>query len=608
MDKNNVIAFLKHLAWNAWVEINEWWNRCVTFNAIWWNPQWYFLAWVKKWLMSRASDDDVISKKYMYIDIDIRKEHFKNTCDETGMNWVVLTQEEVEEKSKLIFIELQLNWFDDIGACVYTWNWCHIYFIGDEIEVDKNTYRLWVEYIISMVNGIIEKYWYSCDDAVKNIARLSRLPWTLNPRKFITINKNKEKYLAFDLWNTEAKLEFFDDTIISNHYNNICEYAELMKKQIEDDKETSKKIKSECRDVKKDDWIWWEINKVPIEDLVCSVLPVDIQKDDWEYIYLKENKKIMWARIYKPLNILWNWWSSLIKTQRKTFTPFEFMCFEVFGWDRQETVKFFKDKYNISAKQTETKLIPDKIYYDVIWYRYPDELFDESFDCVMSGELVTIVAESNSWKTTFAMDMIQRNSMTWKKCLYINLEFDIKKVPESQWLFINWKKKSHLTDLNPLTPSERIDLDNYVRDYLNKFDYLNFPEWITIEELSKIVCEKHAEWYWFIVIDTFSRIHWNSWQDSRIHQNRSIWVLQWLCNNLWVTIINLHHTNKNKVMEWSQKILDLSNVLITISPKKDEFWDWTYTEYTLTKDKYVSSNTIKTEWVNRKRVIYKDTP
>jgi hypothetical protein len=36
--------------------------------------------------MSRASDDDVISKKYMYIDIDIRKEHFKNTCDETGMN------------------------------------------------------------------------------------------------------------------------------------------------------------------------------------------------------------------------------------------------------------------------------------------------------------------------------------------------------------------------------------------------------------------------------------------------------------------------------------------------------------------------------------------
>ena len=40
---------------------------------------------------------------------------------------------------------------------------------------------------------------------------------------------------------------------------------------------------------------------------------------------------------------------------------------------------------------------------------YPAECFDE-FDCIMTGELATIIAESNSGKTTFALDMIARNS------------------------------------------------------------------------------------------------------------------------------------------------------------------------------------------------------
>lgn len=40
---------------------------------------------------------------------------------------------------------------------------------------------------------------------------------------------------------------------------------------------------------------------------------------------------------------------------------------------------------------------------------YPSEVFDD-FECILTGELVTIIAESNSGKTTFALDMIERNS------------------------------------------------------------------------------------------------------------------------------------------------------------------------------------------------------
>ena len=43
------------------------------------------------------------------------------------------------------------------------------------------------------------------------------------------------------------------------------------------------------------------------------------------------------------------------------------------------------------------------------WFVFPSENFNKpesDFWVMMSGELVTVVAESNSWKTTFAMDII----------------------------------------------------------------------------------------------------------------------------------------------------------------------------------------------------------
>lgn len=228
------------------------------------------------------------------------------------------------------------------------------------------------------------------------------------------------------------------------------------------------------------------------------------------------------------------------------------------------------------------------------WFIYPADVF-KPFDCFMSWELVTIVAESNSWKTTFAMDIISKNAERGIKWYYINLEFPIRTMWESRWLWINWKTKRNLTDLEPLTEQEQLKLDAYVDRQLNKFDYFNNPEWIDLKDLIDLISQKAVEWYQLFVVDTFSRIHWNL--DSQIahtSQNRCMEQLQELAQRLWIAIVMLHHTNKQWTFEWSQKIKDLSNVFIIMSRWENGDWE-SYTEFELTKDKFITKTTV-TAW------------
>ena len=220
-----------------------------------------------------------------------------------------------------------------------------------------------------------------------------------------------------------------------------------------------------------------------------------------------------------------------------------------------------------------------------IWLQYPSEAFD-SFECIMTWELVTIIAESNSWKTTFALDMIERNAERWVKWYYINLEFPIETMWQWRWLWFHNKDKTSLTDLNSLTDEEIADLENYVNTKIGKFEFYNNPAWIDLDMLLKVIELKAMEWYKFFVIDTFSRIHWNTNENARWNQNKCMEELQELAQRINVAIIVLHHTNRQWTWEWSQKIMDLSNVFLVISKQMDAEWE-EYRNYKLTKDKYV---------------------
>ena len=219
------------------------------------------------------------------------------------------------------------------------------------------------------------------------------------------------------------------------------------------------------------------------------------------------------------------------------------------------------------------------------WFLYPAPIFDDKFQMLFEWELATIVAEANSWKTTFALEMIDRNAELWVKWYYINLEFPIETTYERRWLWYHGKEKSDLSTSKPLTPEEQTDIERYVNEQLNKYAYLSEPNGIDLDKLVQYIEIKAIEWYKLFVVDTFSRIHWNLEKDARNNQNKCMETLQELVQRLWIAIVMLHHTNRQWTWEGSQKIMDLSNVFIVL--ERDYDWVWEpLTKYKLMKDKY----------------------
>ena len=219
-------------------------------------------------------------------------------------------------------------------------------------------------------------------------------------------------------------------------------------------------------------------------------------------------------------------------------------------------------------------------------YYYPK--WFEKFNSFLSGELVTIVAPSNSWKTTFAMDIIKRNTAEGRKCFYINWEFKIETVWVNRWLWKNWKTKEALGDKNPLTPEERADMEKYVADCLGQFGYDCSPMWYKLEDLVQLITEKTKEWYELFVIDSLSKIQWNLTNEARSHQNQTMETFLALVQKLNIAVILLHHTNKFGKFEGSQKIFDFSNVFITMTKSDEDFVSIPSRIFKLEKDKYVS--------------------
>ena len=248
-----------------------------------------------------------------------------------------------------------------------------------------------------------------------------------------------------------------------------------------------------------------------------------------------------------------------------------------------------KKKFEVKeVKQIEKKWPPK-------WFLYADEVFDE-FECFLSWELVTLVAETNSWKTTFAMDMMARNTNRGRKWLYINLEFPAETVRKNRWLRWHGKSKQNLSDLAPLSEQEKSEMDAYVKEKMKTFETYSEPNWMDLQDLEKLIYEKTESWYELYVVDSLSRIHGNTdWQNSRGYQNKCMEDLQEMVQKLDIAIVLLHHTNKFWKFEWSQKIADLSNVFMFIQKDQDVYW-WDCRKYTLYKDKFVTTKEMKVRY------------
>lgn len=567
MEKQNVIDFLKDLSWSWYCELNNL-KEIVTFDKAFWWKQIYFCAGLDKKPTGRCKDNDFTKKKYVFVDIDIR-------------NIVYDLEKRVIDDDELAKIGWDILWklskdYWNYKYSVFSWNGIHLYYVGDEIQIDYKTYAEWVEKFYKMIDSVI--YPFVCDQACKNIARITRMPWSINTR-----TKKKWDIVLWDMGDIECEIiESIDKKF---DMNILFEYSEQIKKEIATQKEEERIIRQIVWNVKWDDQIFDEINKIPAYELAEYVRWVRYRDCGKDNCPLLEESKNMWAYYWKPSNVIVNTWSSLIKNkQEKYFTTYRLVRDELYNWDVKQTLDFFADKYNI--KVVQKWVIPPKKQYETKWYVYWNKVFDP-FDCMMSGELATVVAKTNSWKTTFAMNLLQSNKKLWKEWFYINLEFAIDTVAKSRRLYINKKRKRNLTDLDPLTPQEQHELNTYVKNYISKFKYHNNPQGETIEDIIDLIVAKNKEWFELFVLDSFSKIKWNSEKDSRWKQNQAMQKLQELCQSLWIVIVVLHHTNKNWDFEWSQKIMDDSNVFIVVWRDTSPSWTDT-TTFTLSKDKFIS--------------------
>lgn len=588
-NKQQVIDFIKWIKGTGQVQICTL-NTPISFADAEGKENIYFCWGLKTKMTKRCDDSDIGAKRYVAIDIDIRNDYFLKTGE-------VISQEKLREIIEQIRVKIDESDHGGYCAIIDSWNWVHFYWTWEEKIYETEEYANGVKQMQLFINSSLWELGFLCDPACVNLSRIMRLPWTLNPRKKNTKN------IQYDLWPVEAEILFFEERN-SEVFDALWLYALLYKEQHEKEKEEKKTIKQEIKKVyTKWDDIWKEINSIPVQNLAEYVWGVRVGQDDGEIITLKEEKKNMGAYVYKPYNIVYNQWSSLVKTDRTTFTPFEIICFEVMGWDQKATIEWFKDKYGI-AEKPKGEIVIQKKEYSKQWFLFPDDIFDEPFDCVMSWELVTIVAESNTGKTTFAMDMIARNVERGKKCLYINLEFGIEQVATNNWLFMNGKKKRNLTDIEPLSHEDQMKLKEYTKWYLSRFENISSPWGIEPEELYQLLIEKANVWYDFIVIDTFSMINGNSDEKAWVNQNKCMKALQEIAQNTWLCILQLHHTNKSGQMEGSKKILNLSNTLITLSMKYDDIMGTSYTEATLSKDKFTTRKMIEFHWKDRKRHLF----
>lgn len=449
-------------------------------------------------------------------------------------------------------------------------HWFHLYYLSNK----KLTEEEYVKWNMGLMN-----YYHWDVKVVKDTARVLRLPW------FMHCKWEPTKVLyRYDMWCGE-------------HYS-----KEQMLLAFPFQEEKSEPVKYQIQKIEKVwDWTdnyWEKVHQLDNKQMLCELSWtrfVDYQVisfrpcSTWEQIYCDGKETSCWIDHQWMIGSsdkgwpTWIQWITWYARQRWQELDYK----DLAKWLNANHPELeSKKKFKISEiEQVETS-------WDKRWFVYPSDVFRD-FECITGWELVTIVAESNSWKTTFAMDLITRNGELWRKWLYINLEFNVENVWKNKWLWVNGKTKIDMTDLHPMTQLEKQAMQKYIESKMTLFDSISRPSWIDLSELEELLYTKSKEWYELFVVDSFSRIHGNlDWANARGHQNRCMEELQELVQKLDIALVILHHTNKNWTFEWTQKIMDLSNVFILIQKEEDEYWE-EYRKYLLSKDKFVSNKVVK---------------
>lgn len=275
---------------------------------------------------TRAKDIDIAQKNYFLIDLDIHKNYkelFNEEC----------TGEFIKEQALMLSKSLEDidPLFSEWSYIVFTGGGLHIYYIGNSLTIDKEDYANAVEYIYQKWDSFWDTKVFYSDHACKNIARISRLPWTVN-----------QKY------NRTTEILFHKESN-SRLFNYIPAFAKKVKEKKQKEAEIKKRQLEESI---KERWL----DDNPLYDLINSSIPawqiaqvlVPMFPFDGKKNFFNEKWWYTWYFYVEDTNTICNWGSQYFSwgTVNSCWNNFQLIKREK-NFTNKETFNFFKKLLNI---------------------------------------------------------------------------------------------------------------------------------------------------------------------------------------------------------------------------------------------------------------------
>ena len=538
MEKIEMITnFLKNF-WN-WktVEINNLKKAVKLKEALELNKKWeniYFLASVKD-NTKRNKDDDVKDKNYFVVDLDIRDQK----------KWI--SNEGIKEYADKIKKNLQWE-LADYRFINYSWNWLHIYYIWEPTEFDKITYQNSIKFILKKLSKSIENLWIKPDIACSNIARIIRLPWTINWSMKTKHNLEPKECKILEETNNKFDMSLLKVYAKQYEQEQKQEQSKLIYEQ--EQKRITKDLTI------KESKVFEEICKIDLSEIIASEFWLTY-KQIWDKIYFYWNNETepKWFRYNQDNNTLYHWWSSTWNwgTTWKTYNTFSYIKERERLWNKetferfaehykhiQDLVETEKQEFVENKIQTKEKVKKEILKKEVdknfkhiaIWDaldRWIDELlntnpddvikwwwnlFDKYLWWIYTWKIYLIWAETWTWKSTFVNLVSENIASYWRKVVKYSLEDRLEdKTKEDLFYMINRLRRKDGKEPYVWTKFVNNEYLKEDTDYLkyieqartiiskNKIIVLDRKKPIWIDELVLLITEEARKWTKFFVVD-----------------------------------------------------------------------------------------------------------
>jgi hypothetical protein len=248
----------------------------------------YYLDWVSKTVdyknWERAKDKDIEEKEIFVIDLDIRNE-FKKIYNEDISNEDIIA----EWLNMAEQLKLEDEFFWEWSKIVFTWNWLHIYYKWEPKKFTKEEYSMWVGRIYKQWDKLM--WWYlKVDYACRNLARILRLPWSINQKNWAMVEVIAEQDKKSRLFEFIKKFA-------------IAEQQEIEKEKQMRKKEIEQKLKDYWKDWNK---LYDKINSIPAYQIAELLVNY---KYDWKKNFNNWKWGVCWYFFNAKTNTICNWGS-----------------------------------------------------------------------------------------------------------------------------------------------------------------------------------------------------------------------------------------------------------------------------------------------------------